>query len=89
MSAVLQLPSPLPWHHIARAMQRALQVERQAIFPKDELMPVSLSELARVPYVGWVGPRFAGTVIVAKNPGGGGIPKTTCSPMIGPWPTRT
>ena len=57
-------------------VQRALRVEREVIFPAGELMPVSLPELARVPYLGWVGPRFRGTVIVGKNPGGGGDSQT-------------
>lgn len=75
MSVVLQ-PSDLAWERIALGMQRALRVEREAIFPGGELMPVSLPEFVRVPYLGWVGPRFNGTVIVAKNPGGGGDSQT-------------
>ena len=72
MSAVLHPPGSIPWDRLALGMQRALRVEREAIFPAGELMPVSLPEMARVPYLGWIGPRFTGTVIVGKNPGGGG-----------------
>ena len=72
MSTVVNLSRPPAWDCLALGMQRALQVDRDAIFPHSELMPVSLPEMALVPYLGWIGPRFAGTVIVAKNPGGGG-----------------
>ena len=79
MSVVFQ-PSEPAWERIALAMQRALRVEREAIFPAGELMPVSLPEFARVPYLGWVGPRFSGTVIVGKNPGGGGDSQNDVKP---------
>lgn len=71
MISDLQSPES-KWESIALSMQRALQIEREAIFPAGELMPVSLLEFARVPYLGWVGPKFRGTIIVGKNPGGGG-----------------
>ncbi len=79
MSAVLQCSEPA-WERIALGVQRALRVQREVIFPAGELMPVSLPELARVPYLGWVGPRFRGTVIVGKNPGGGGDSQTDVKP---------
>lgn len=79
MTAVLQSSEPA-WECIALGMQRALRVAREAIFPAGELMPVSLPELARVPYLGWVGPHFRGTVIVGKNPGGGGDSQTDVKP---------
>ncbi|MES3000222.1 MAG: hypothetical protein V4787_05980 [Pseudomonadota bacterium] len=79
MSAVLQSSDPA-WERIALGVQRALRVERESVFPVGELMPVSLPGLARVPYLGWVGPRFRGTVIVGKNPGGGGDSQTDVKP---------
>jgi len=60
------------WETIALGMQRALRIEREAIFPGGELLPISLPDFASVPYLGWVGPSFRGTIIVGKNPGGGG-----------------
>jgi uracil-DNA glycosylase len=60
------------WMRFAAGMQNALQVTRNALFDGDDLLPMSLPELSRVSYVGWIGPRFAGTIIVGKNPGGGG-----------------
>jgi hypothetical protein len=72
MSAVLDFATVSVWNRIADGLQRATLVEREEIFPAGELMPISLPELAHVSYVGWVGPRFDGTLIVGKNPGGGG-----------------
>ena len=69
------------WENFALGMQRALRVEREQIFPEGELIPVSLPELARVPYLGWVGPKFRGTIIVGKNPGGGGDSQTNVTPQ--------
>ncbi|MET3515631.1 hypothetical protein ABIC63_003415 [Pseudacidovorax sp. 1753] len=58
---------------IAQAFRAAAWVRRDQLFRGDKGMPVSLAGSANTPYVGWVGRNFrGGTVLVAKNPGGGG-----------------
>ncbi|WP_076511792.1 hypothetical protein [Pseudacidovorax sp. RU35E] len=58
---------------IAQAFRAAARVRRDQLFKADGGLPVSLSESAYTPYLGWVGRKYqGGTVLIAKNPGGGG-----------------
>jgi hypothetical protein len=58
---------------VAKAYQTALRVSRAQLFETTKSLPVSLAASAHIPYLGWVGKGYrGGTVLVAKNPGGGG-----------------
>jgi hypothetical protein len=57
----------------AKAYQTALRVSRARFFEENASLPVSLTDSAHTPYLGWVGKNYrGGTVLIAKNPGGGG-----------------
>lgn len=58
---------------VAKAYQTALRVSRAQFFEVNTSLPVSLTDSAHIPYLGWVGKNYrGGTVLIAKNPGGGG-----------------
>ncbi|MGF6348136.1 hypothetical protein [Variovorax sp. W2I14] len=58
---------------VAKAYQTALRVSRAQFFETNASLPVSLTDSAHTPYLGWVGKNYrGGTVLIAKNPGGGG-----------------
>lgn len=58
---------------VAKAYQTALRVSRAQFFEANTSLPVSLTDSAHIPYLGWVGKNYrGGTVLIAKNPGGGG-----------------
>ncbi len=58
---------------VAKAYQAALRVSRADFFEAQKSLPVSLTESAQTPYLGWVAKNYrGGTVLIAKNPGGGG-----------------
>lgn len=58
---------------VAKAYQIALRVSRPQLFEASEGLPVSLTDSVHIPYLGWVGKNYrGGTVLIAKNPGGGG-----------------
>lgn len=57
----------------ARAFQVAMRVTRAELFDSERSLPVSLADAIHTPYLGWVGKSYqGGTVLIAKNPGGGG-----------------
>lgn len=68
------------WQSISMGVRNALRVPRSALFESVELNPLSLEESVDTPYLGWVGPKFAGTVVVGKNPGGGGDAEKATKP---------
>lgn len=58
---------------VAQAYQKAVRVEREQLFEAGRGLPLSLTDSAHTPYLGWVGKNYhGGTVLIAKNPGGGG-----------------
>jgi hypothetical protein len=58
---------------VAKAYQTALRVGRAQFFEANASLPVSLTDATHTPYLGWVGKNYrGGTVLIAKNPGGGG-----------------
>lgn len=58
---------------VAQAYQKAAKVEREQLFEAGRGLPLSLTDSAHTPYLGWVGKNYrGGTVLIAKNPGGGG-----------------
>lgn len=57
----------------AKAYQTALRLSRAQFFEQNASLPLSLTDSANIPYLGWVGKSYrGGTVLIAKNPGGGG-----------------
>lgn len=57
----------------ASAYQTAARVRRGQLFEGDKGLTISLTDSAHTPYLGWVGRNYrGGTVLIAKNPGGGG-----------------
>ena len=65
----------LPPTTLALAFHRAAQVTREALYgtPSDRQLPQNLQADARVPFLGFCGPRYreGGVVLLAINPGGG------------------
>lgn len=58
---------------VAKAFQTAMRVSRAELFETEKSLPVSLADSIHIPYLGWVGKNYrGGTVLIAKNPGGGG-----------------
>jgi len=61
---------------LATAFHRAAQVTRAALYgtQTDSQLPLHLQSDARVPFLGFCGPRYrrGGPVLLAINPGGGG-----------------
>ena len=61
---------------LANEFQRVAQVGRASLYgtKQDAQMPINLIEDARIPFLGFCGPRYqpGGVVLLAINPGGGG-----------------
>jgi len=58
---------------VAKAFRSAMRVGRAELFEANTSLPLSLTDSAHIPYLGWVGKNYrGGTVLIAKNPGGGG-----------------
>ena len=51
---------------VAKAYQTALRVTRAQFFEADASLPVSLTDSAHTPYLGWVGKNYRGGTVLPR-----------------------
>lgn len=70
---------------LVQVFHRVAQVTRASLYetPDDPQLPLNLQSDARIPFLGFCGPRYEnrGVVVLAINPGGGGNSYTSRTPQ--------